>query len=59
MRLIQQTPLKIFIKGYGKSDQKAEFALDLIYAVDPNQLIVPAYIDEGLEWLQSYLDPEE
>lgn len=29
----------------GKSDQKAEFALDLIYAVDPNQLIVPAYID--------------
>ena len=43
----------------GKSDQKAEFALDLIYAVDPNQLIVPAYIEEGLEWLQSYLDPEE
>lgn len=43
----------------GKSDQKAEFALDLIYAVDPSELIVPAYIDEGLEWLQSYLDPEE
>lgn len=63
--IVQQTPLKIFIKGLyeilrnGKSDQKAEFALDLIYAVDPNQLIVPAYIDEGLEWLQSYLDPEE
>lgn len=43
----------------GKSDQKAEFALDLIYAVDPNELIVPAYIDEGLKWLQAYLDPEE
>lgn len=43
----------------GKSDQKAEFALDLIYAVDPTELKVPAYIDEGLEWLQSYLDPEE
>jgi len=43
----------------GKSDQKAEFALDLIYAVDPNKLIVPAYIDEGLEWLQAYLNPEE
>lgn len=43
----------------GKSDQKAKFALDLIYAVDPNELIVPAYIDEGLEWLQSYLAPEE
>lgn len=40
----------------GKSDQKAEFALDLIYAVDPNELIVPAYIDEGLKWLQAYLD---
>ena len=43
----------------GKSDQKAEFALDLIYAVDPSELIVPAYIAEGLEWLQSYLKPEE
>ena len=43
----------------GKSDQKAEFALDLIYAVDPSELRVPAYIDEGLEWLQSYIDPEE
>lgn len=39
----------------GKSDQKAEFALDLIYAVDPGDLIIPAYIAEGLEWLQSYL----
>ena len=62
----------------GKSDQKAEFALDLIYAIDPigippevmicivrtlpfptDLIIVPDYIDEGLEWLQSYLDPEE
>ena len=43
----------------GKSDQKAEFALDLIYAVDPGDLIIPAYIAEGLEWLQSYLKPEE
>ena len=38
-----------------KSNQKAEFALDLIYSVDPNKLEVPAYIDEGLKWLQSYL----
>lgn len=43
----------------GKSDQKAEFALDLIYAIDPSELTVPAYIAEGLEWLQSYLKPEE
>jgi len=43
----------------GKSDQKAEFALDLIYAVDPSELTIPEYIAEGLEWLQSYLRPEE
>lgn len=43
----------------GKSNQKALFALDLLYAVDPSKLIVPAYIAEGLEWLQTYLRPEE
>ena len=43
----------------GRSDQKAEFALDLIYAVDPSKLSVPVYIDEGLVWLQDYLSPEE
>ena len=43
----------------GKTDQKAEFALDLIYAIDPGDLTVPAYIAEGLEWLQAYLKPEE
>ena len=43
----------------GRSDQKPEFALDLIYAVDPRELSVPVYIDEGLEWLQDYLTPEE
>ena len=42
----------------GKSDQKALFALDLLYAVDPSKLIVPAYIAEGLEWLQTYLHSE-
>ena len=43
----------------GKSDQKAEFALDLIYTVDPDKLSVPIYISEGLEWLQTVLRPEE
>lgn len=43
----------------GKSDQKAEFALDLIYTIDPSKLKVPQYIAEGLEWLQSCLIPEE
>lgn len=43
----------------GKSDLKAEFALDLIYAVEPIKLKVPQYIAEGLEWLQILLSPEE
>lgn len=43
----------------GKSDQKAEFALDLIYAIDPGKLTVPPYIAEGLEWLQTTLHPKE
>lgn len=43
----------------GKSDQKAEFALDLIFAIDPGKLTVPPYIGEGLEWLQTILRPEE
>ena len=42
----------------GKSDQKAEFALDLIFVVDPINLTIPAYIAEGLEWLQDLLRPE-
>ena len=43
----------------GKSDKKAEFVLDLIYATDPSQLTVLPYIAEGLEWLQTLLLPEE
>jgi predicted ATP-dependent endonuclease of OLD family len=43
----------------GKSDQKAEFALDLIFSVDPCEIIIPTYIAEGLEWMQTLLRPEE
>ena len=43
----------------GAADQKAAFALDLIYAIDPSELIIPHYIAEGLEWLQTLLRPEE
>ena len=42
-----------------KSAEKAEFALDVIYAVDPEKLNVPNYIAEGLEWMQNYLGKEE
>jgi len=43
----------------GQSNQKAEFALDIIYAIDPDAITVPAYIAVGLEWLQTLLRPEE
>lgn len=43
----------------GGSTQKAEFALDVIFAIDPKDIVVPAYIAEGLEWLQTLLHPEE
>lgn len=43
----------------GKSDQKAEFALDVIYDIDPKDIAIPSYIAEGLEWLQILLHPEE
>ncbi|WP_408732792.1 ATP-dependent nuclease [Clostridium butyricum] len=39
----------------GKNVPKAEFALDLIYSIDPNELKVPKYIDCGLRWLQELL----
>ena len=42
----------------GKSNEKAEFALDILYSVDPEKLTVPTYIAEGLKWLQDLLRPE-
>lgn len=42
-----------------KSDVKAEFALDLIYSIDPNTITVPQYIEEGLKWLEGFLCGED
>lgn len=42
-----------------KSEVKAEFALDLIYSVEPEKIAVPQYIDDGLTWLESILCKEE
>lgn len=49
---------KIIFNELKKSDRKAEFALDLIYSLDPAKLQVPAYINAGLTWLQTYLNEE-
>ena len=42
-----------------KSDVKAEFALDLIYSIDPNTITVPQYIEDGLKWLEGFLCGED
>ena len=43
----------------GMSSQKAEFVLDLIFSIDPADLTIPVYIEEGLEWLQNLLRRED
>jgi len=35
--------------------KKAEFALELLYFKDPDNLAVPKYIEEGLKWLENKL----
>ena len=47
--------------------KKAEMALELLYLKEPNELTPPAYISEGLDWLQEklrnkgqdYLEPQD
>ncbi|MGN7614229.1 ATP-dependent nuclease, partial [Magnetococcales bacterium HHB-1] len=39
-----------------KEGDKAKFALDLMYNIDPKKLTIPAYILDGLLWLQQQLD---
>ena len=48
---------KIFKKLESKSGfQKADFAISLLYKDDFVDLGAPVYIQEGLEWMKSYLD---
>lgn len=35
--------------------KKAEFSLDILFSTDPSELVVPAYIYNGLAWLQTLL----
>lgn len=37
--------------------KKAEFALDVLYFEDPEELNVPTYIKDGLYWLENVLKP--
>jgi hypothetical protein len=38
-----------------KTGKKAEFALDVLALADPETFVIPAYIAEGLTWLQAQL----
>lgn len=39
--------------------KKAEFALDVLYLEDPENLNTPKYIEEGLIWLEEQLKPNK
>lgn len=41
-----------------QSEVKAEFALDLIYSIDPGKIEIPKYISDGLKWLEDVLCTE-
>ncbi|AWI04886.1 AAA family ATPase [Clostridium drakei] len=47
--------LELYSKLREASSDKAGFALDLIYSIEPEELNVPPYIDDGLDWLQKQL----
>lgn len=46
---------ELIFEELGKSNVKAEFALDLIYSIDPDTYTIPGYIKDGLDWLQGLL----
>lgn len=53
----EELQTNIFKKLEGKNRfQKADFANTLLYTEDFEELKAPSYIQEGLEWLKSYLD---
>ena len=45
-------PQDVYNAIKSKSVDKAEFALDMIYNKDPENILIPTYIAEGLEWLE-------
>ena len=56
-RSVAKLQRKIFDKlRPNRKFQKADFANQLLYAEDFDELKAPAYIQEGLEWLKEYLD---
>lgn len=49
----------VFAALKDNSVKKAEFALDMIFKKDPDNIAVPEYIAEGLSWLQNELSSKQ
>lgn len=49
----------IFNELHKTNVKKAEFALDLIYSQEPERVVVPEYISEGLKWLEQQIKAQD
>lgn len=52
---IENSAKKMYEVITEKGAKKAEFALELLYFQEPNDLITPEYIKQGLDWLETKL----
>ena len=52
-------PQDVYNAIKSKSVDKAEFALDMIFNKDPQNIVIPAYIAEGLEWLENEISSKD
>lgn len=54
---IEDVSLKAYEAINNINVKKAEFALDILYFENPEELNTPSYIKEGLDWLEIVLQP--
>jgi predicted ATP-dependent endonuclease of OLD family len=49
---LSEATKEMFDSVTAKHSNKAEMALELLYLIEPSELMPPAYIHEGLKWLE-------
>lgn len=54
--ILHEANKEMFDNVTAKNSNKAEMALELLYLTEPSELEPPAYISDGLKWLESKLD---
>ena len=52
-------PQDVYNAIKSKSVDKAEFALDMIFNKDPQNILIPTYIAEGLKWLEKEIESKD